>query len=291
MTSRNPPASSRPRRHSGRGGRNGDASRDGGRDGGRDGARGGSRGEQRGEWLYGTHAVLAAAANARRRCRRLLAVEAAGERLRQAAAAAGAPRPEVELVDRRAIAALLPANAVHQGLAALVEPLEEPALETLIAALGDEPRARVVVLDQATDPRNVGAVIRSSGAFAVAAVITQDRHAPAATGALAKAATGALETVPLISVVNIARAMRALKDAGFWCVGLDAGAPTTLAAAGLPRKVALILGSEGHGLRRLTLETCDLLVRIPIQPASGSLNLSAAAAIALYELARLEDQE
>lgn len=239
------------------------------------------------EWLYGAHPVLAAAVNTARRCRRLLAIEAAADRLRQAAAAANAPRPEVELVDRRTLEALLPANAVHQGMAALVWPLEQPGLEALLDDLADAPSARVVVLDQATDPRNVGAVIRSAGAFAAAAVITQDRHAPSASGALAKAATGALERVPLISVVNIARAMRMLKDAGFWCTGLDASAPTALAAADLPRRVALILGSEGRGLRRLTLETCDLAVRIPIVPSSGSLNLSAAAAIALYELVRI----
>lgn len=271
MTSRNPPTTRRFRRHLGRAGRNSE--------------------ESRGDWLYGAHAVLAAAANSRRRCRRLLAVEATAERLRQAAAAADAPRPEVELVDRRAIEALLPANAVHQGFAALAEPLEEPSLDALLHDLGDAVSARIVVLDQATDPRNVGAVIRSSAAFAAAALITQDRHTPAVTGALAKAATGALERVPLIGVVNIARAMRTLKEADFWCVGLDAAAPTSLAAAKLPRRVALILGSEGHGLRRLTLETCDLLARIPIEPTSGSLNLSAAAAIALYELARLADAE
>lgn len=240
-----------------------------------------------GLWLYGIHAVLAAVANPRRRVRRLLATEATLPRLRAAAAAAPVARPEVEAAaDRRSMEALLPPGAVHQGMAALVEPLAEVALEDLLADIGEAPRARLVVLDQASDPRNVGAVVRSAAAFSVAAVVTQDRHAPQATGALAKAAAGGLERVPLVPVVNLARTLRRLQAAGFCCVGLDAEAEATLATSLPAGRVALVLGSEGHGLRRLVRESCDLLARIEIAPESGSLNLSAAAAIGLYALAQ-----
>lgn len=239
-----------------------------------------------GIWLYGAHAVLAAVANPERRIRRLVAQQPAFERLQAAAAAAPAPRPTVETVDRKALDALLPPGAVHQGVAAYVAPLPELALEDLLVRIEDDPRACLVVLDQATDPRNVGAVLRSAAAFSAAAVLTQDRHAPAATGALAKAAAGGLERVPLVGVVNLARALRTLRAAEFWCVGLDADADRMLAGSLPGGRVALVLGSEGRGLRRLVREACDALARIPIAAESESLNLSAAAAIALYELAR-----
>lgn len=239
-----------------------------------------------GIWFYGAHAVLAATGNPERRVRRLVATEGARERLSSAAAVAPVARPAVEVADRRALDALLSPGAVHQGMAALVAPLPELALEDLLERLEERSRITVVVLDQATDPRNVGAVIRSAAAFSAAAVLTQDRHAPATTGALAKAAAGGLERVPLLAVVNLARALRTLRGAGFWCVGLDAGAEPALATVPPADRVALVLGSEGRGLRRLVREACDVLARIPIAPESGSLNLSAAAAIALYEHAR-----
>jgi 23S rRNA (guanosine2251-2'-O)-methyltransferase len=239
-----------------------------------------------GLWLYGTHAVLAAVANPARRIRRLVAAEGGRERLQAAAGGAPVPRPAVEPAERRALEALLPPGSVHQGMAALAAPLAELSLEDLLDGVRDERCVRVVVLDQATDPRNVGAVVRSAAAFGAAAVLTQDRHAPAATGALAKAAAGGLERVPLVAVVNLARALRTLRDAGFCCIGLDAQAQPTLAALPRADRAALVLGSEGRGLRRLVRESCDLLARIPIAAGSESLNLSAAAAIALYELAR-----
>jgi 23S rRNA (guanosine2251-2'-O)-methyltransferase len=239
-----------------------------------------------GIWLYGTHAVLAAVANPARQIRRLVAGEGGRERLQAAAASAPAARPEVEVCERRVLEALLPPGAVHQGMAALAAPLAELSLEDLLDRVRDEPRVRLVVLDQATDPRNVGAVIRSAAAFGAAAVLSQDRHAPAATGALTKAAAGGLERVPLIAVVNLARALRTLQDAGFCCIGLDAQAKPMLASLPRAERTALVLGSEGNGLRRLVRESCDLLARIPIAAGSESLNLSAAAAIALYELVR-----
>lgn len=239
-------------------------------------------------WLYGVHAVLAAIANPQRPCRRLLVAAAEGDipqRVAAAAARAGRPPPPVEAVGRRDIEAVLPPAAVHQGLALLTAPLPAPTLDEAIAAAGDG-EARIVVLDQATDPRNVGAVLRSAAAFAAAAVVMQERHAPPVTGVLAKAASGALETVPLVRAVNLARALDGLKRSGFWCLGLDAAAPRTLADTRPPGRAALVLGAEGAGLRRLTREACDLLVRIPVAPPVDSLNVSATAAIALYELTR-----
>jgi 23S rRNA (guanosine2251-2'-O)-methyltransferase len=175
---------------------------------------------------------------------------------------------------------------VHQGIAAQLDALEEPDIEDIVRATEGLESARVVVLDQVTDPHNVGAIIRSAAAFGTAAVVMPERNSPPSTGTLAKAASGAIEHVPLVRVVNLARALDRLKQAGFWCVGLDAGATTALHAADLSGKVAVVLGAEGEGLRRLTREHCDLMVRIPISRGMESLNVSNAAAIALYELAR-----
>jgi 23S rRNA (guanosine2251-2'-O)-methyltransferase len=241
-------------------------------------------------WIFGLHAVEAALANPERKCHRFLAAqglnEEAARRLAQAAGSAGVPRPHRESPDRADLEALLPPGTVHQGVALLVSPLPEPGIEAAWEGLAEGESGIVVVLDQATDPRNVGAVLRSAAAFGARAVIAQTRHAPDETGVLAKAASGALERVPLVQATNLARAMETLKENGYWCVGLDARAETTLAGAGLSGRVALVLGSEGEGLRRLVRESCDLLARIPIAGAVESLNLSNAAAVALYELAR-----
>jgi len=215
-----------------------------------------------------------------------MAAAGAAERLSEMATALDTSTPRVEVVDRGDLDAVLTPGAVHQGVAVQADPLPTRDFKTLVQDLSEIPDSRVVVLDQATDPRNIGAVLRSAAAFGARAVIMQDRHAPEATAALAKAASGALETVPLVRVVNIARALRALKEVDFWLIGLDGGGDTPLAGASPGGRVTLVLGAEGGGLRRLTREACDALVRIPIGPAVESLNLSTAAAIALYELAR-----
>ncbi len=230
-------------------------------------------------WIYGLHTVSAALVNPRRTVARLLATAEAVEKLPPAEALS-----RVEIVDRRALDQILPPGAVHQGVALAAEPLDQPLLDELIA---DAPEhCVVVVLDQVSDPHNVGAVLRGAAALGGLAVIQAERGAPGTTGVLAKAASGALEVVPFIAVTNLVRGLEALKSGGFWCIGLDGGAEKTLAETAPTGRVALVLGAEGSGLRRLTAEHCDLLARLPTRPPVASLNVSAAAAVALYELAR-----
>jgi 23S rRNA (guanosine2251-2'-O)-methyltransferase len=242
-------------------------------------------------WLWGRHAVAAALANPARRWRRLVVI--ADDR-REAVALAAAARAAcdadgdaVEVIERAVLARLLPDGAVHQGWALAVEPLTAPALdEALQTAEMRHGRAIVVVLDRVGDPHNVGAILRSAAAFGAVAVIVAEHGAPPVTGILAKAASGALEHVPLIRATNLARTLERLKEAGFWCCGLDAAAPQPLAALDPGPRVALVLGSEGGGLRRLVREECDYLARLPTTQQQRSLNVSNAAAIALYELTR-----
>jgi 23S rRNA (guanosine2251-2'-O)-methyltransferase len=232
-------------------------------------------------WLHGLHAVAAALANPRRRLKRLLLTPEAESELAKRTQRPWRVQPEI--VDRHRFQTFLAEDAVHQGAALLAEPLTPLALDQAIAR-SDGP---VLLLDQVTDPRNVGAILRSAAAFGAACVVMQDRHAPPETGALARAASGALEVVPIAREVNLARAITMLQRAGFWVLGLAGDAPQTLAeAAPRDRRVALVLGAEESGLRRLQRETCDELVRLPIAAGVESLNVAAAAAVALYEIAR-----
>jgi 23S rRNA (guanosine2251-2'-O)-methyltransferase len=235
-------------------------------------------------WLYGVHAVTEALRNPARRVERLLATANAAERLKQACPAA---RPEI--ADRDAIEAALPPGAVHQGLALLAAPLPARSLEDVLDAHPGD--ALLVMLDQVTDPQNVGAILRSAAAFGAAAVILPHRHAPPVTGALAKAASGALEHVPLIDVGNLDRALQTLKEAGFWCLGLDGTAERGIDEDLPGGRLVLVMGAEGAGLRRLTAERCDMLVRLPTQGPIATLNVSNAAAVALYALSRKPDGE
>lgn len=236
-----------------------------------------------GNWLYGQHACLAALDNPERYIHRAVMT-------RDSAAALGrqwSGRLTPEIIDRARLDTLLPPGSVHQGIALLVEPLEDPGIESLAVAPAGG-RDLVLILDQVTDPRNTGAILRTAAAFGARALIVTDRHAPEATGALAKAASGGLEVVPMLRVTNLARAMDLLAQYGFWRVGLEAGADRDLTAAlaGVNR-LALVLGAEDEGLRRLTREACDFLARLPMQPGIvESLNVSVAAGIALYEAAR-----
>jgi 23S rRNA (guanosine2251-2'-O)-methyltransferase len=242
-----------------------------------------------GYWIYGRHAVEAALANPARRIRRLAVAAGDGppgelaplleRRAREAGIA-------VESLDRAVLSRLLPSEAVHQGVAARVEPLAETDLGDLIDALAGPEPATLLVLDRITDPHNVGAILRSAAVFGATAVILTERHAAPESGSLAKAASGALEYVPLIRVGNLARALEAIKEGGFWTVGLAAEAERTLAEVAPSGRVALVLGAEGEGLRRLTRERCDLLARLPTAGPIAHLNVSNAAAVGLYEIAR-----
>jgi len=236
------------------------------------------RGGHQSVWIYGRHAVLAALANPDRRIERVLATKDMVERH------AGVLGAKVQVLSRDEMSERLPAGAVHQGIAILASPLEEPGLEDLLARCGDS--AMILALDQVTDPHNVGAILRTAVAFGAAGVLTTERNAPADTGVLAKAASGALELVPLVRAVNLARALEQLKEAGFWLYGLDEKGDAPLAKLDLAGRVCVVLGAEGEGLRRLTAEKCDRLVTIPTTEALSALNVSNAAAVALYEWAR-----
>ena len=242
-----------------------------------------------GPWLYGRHAVAAALANPARRVRRLIALPETVAELRSLAAAATArlPAGAPEVLDRRGFEMLLPQGAVHQGMALAAEPLPARDIDDVLDGIAEAVGPQIIVLlDQVTDPHNIGAVLRSAAAFAARAVIVPDHGAPPVTGVLAKAASGALEAVPLLRVTNLARSLDRLKEAGFWCLGLEEGAAASLTETDAGARVALVLGAEGSGLRRLTRERCDLLARLPTRGEPASLNVSNAAAIALYELTR-----
>jgi 23S rRNA (guanosine2251-2'-O)-methyltransferase len=188
----------------------------------------------------------------------------------------------VEYADVADLGRLVSHDAPHQGLVLECEPLEEIHLDDVLNGDPDRP---IVVLDQVTDPHNVGAILRSAAAFGAAALVTQDRHAPPESGSLAKAASGALEFVPWVRVVNLARALEEIAEAGYWRIGLAGDADAEFAQALAAGPVALVLGAEGEGLRHNIAAHCDALARLPIGEAMESLNVSNAAAIALYAVA------
>jgi 23S rRNA (guanosine2251-2'-O)-methyltransferase len=223
--------------------------------------------------LYGWHTVKAALENPARNPRKLLATENAARRL----ADEGVPLAVTpQIVRPGTIAERLSPDAVHQGLYLEADPLPSPPIEQIAA------EGVVLVLDQITDPHNVGAIFRSAAAFAASAIVTTARHSPEATGVLAKSASGAIEHVPLITVQNLARGLAALKERGFFVVGLDSGGDSELSALPLRKPLALVLGAEGRGLRQLTKETCDHVARLDLPGAITSLNVSNAAVLALH---------
>jgi 23S rRNA (guanosine2251-2'-O)-methyltransferase len=223
--------------------------------------------------LYGWHTVTAALANPRREIRKLLLTENAARRLAEEEIDT---RVEPEIVRPNLIDQRLGPDAVHQGMLAEADPLPSPDIDTLAQ------EGIVLVLDQITDPHNVGAIMRSAAAFAVKAIVTTARHSPEATGVLAKSASGALELVPLVTVQNLARTLNEMNERGFLTVGLDSQGQENLGAVALRQPLALVLGAEGKGLRQLTRETCRVVARLDMPGEIKSLNVSNAAVLALY---------
>ncbi len=240
--------------------------------------------------LFGIHAVRQAWLNPERRCRALWATDGGFKALGTAidhAKAEGLDRPAPEIVQRGKLDKLVGAGAVHQGVALDADPLPPTDLEDIGRAAAIRDSVAIIVLDQVTDPHNIGAILRSSAAFGALAMIVTDRHTPEITGTLAKSASGAVEHVPMVRVRNLVQALLRLKELGFHCVGLAEEAESVLAdAIGGSAKTAIVLGAEGDGLRSLTRDTCDTLAHLPTDGPIGSLNVSNAAAVALYELAR-----
>jgi 23S rRNA (guanosine2251-2'-O)-methyltransferase len=229
--------------------------------------------------LWGKHAVAAALDNPNRKVLRAWATRETADFLQF-------PKDiPLTIADVADLGRLVPHDARHQGVVIEVEPLEDAWLDGILNT--DPERAVLLVLDQVTDPHNIGAIMRSAAAFGAIGIVTQDRHSPPESGVVAKAASGTLERVPWIRVVNLARALEEIAEAGFWRIGLTGDAQTELKAALGPARVALVLGAEGPGLRPNTRDHCDALARLPISNAVESLNVSNAAAVALYAAASL----
>ena len=243
-------------------------------------------------WLYGLHAVSAALKNPSRSCQDLLMTPDAAARLAPTLESLAAGQvPSIRTVGAADVEAVLPNGAVHQGIALRTDRLDPTYLEDSCAPRIDannEPKTSnlVMVLDHVTDPQNVGAVLRSAAAFGAKALVVTQSNAPAESGSLAKAASGALDILPYIQVTNLARALDQLAELGYWRIGLAAQAESLLGELDLSGNVALVLGAEGSGLRRLTATKCDMLARLPTQAGFPDLNVSNAAAVALYEIAR-----
>ncbi len=227
-------------------------------------------------YLYGHHACQMALLNPKRKIEKIFVTQSS---ILEKLPSIG--KTKVEIIDKKNLDKLLPSGSVHQGIALSVQPLSNQTLDFLGEI--EEPNQRVMVLDHVSDPHNVGAILRSAAVFGAKALIMTERHAPKESGSLAKSASGALELVPICVVSNLAQALKDLKALGFWCVGFAESGKQTLDQIDLKGKIALVLGGEGEGMRRLTQENCDFTVRLPSADTFSTLNVSNAAAIALYD--------
>ena len=228
--------------------------------------------------LYGRHAVLSALANPKRQVNKILCTKENVDELRKSS------NIVPQIVERKEIDKLLSADAVHQGIVAYCNKLDGWTLDELCDASVDKENCHILILDQVTDPQNVGAIIRSAVAFDTLALIMQDKNSPEENGAMAKASAGMIEHLPIVRVTNLSRAIEKLKDVGFWVVGMDGYAQITIDKMDKNGKIAVVMGSEGKGMRRLVEENCDTTVKLPISPLTESLNVATACAIALYEI-------
>ena len=230
--------------------------------------------------LYGKHAVMSALENPNRKIKKLLCTVENATYVKSKY-----PNLNVVTVDKKEIDKLIP-DATHQGYALFCNPLDNLSIEELCEMASNKSKCNVLILDQVTDPQNIGAIIRSCAAFGTMALIVQDKNSPQESGAMAKAAAGTMELVPVVRVTNLARSIETLKKNGFWIVGMDGYAKNNVDKIDKDAKLAVIMGSEGSGMRRLVEESCDINVRLPINDRVESLNVSTAAAIILYELSK-----
>lgn len=231
--------------------------------------------------IYGRHAVLSALKNPKRKIKKLIITAE-----NRAEVAKIAPQAPLTISDKKEFAKILPEDAVHQGFALYCDRLETYTLTDLLHLAENKTRCHILILDQVTDPQNIGAIIRSCAAFETLGLIVQDKNSPLESGAMDKAAAGTTEFVPVARVANLSRAIATLKENGFWIMGMDGYAQTTIDKIDKSGKTAIVMGSEGKGMRRLVEENCDSSVKLPISPNVESLNVSTAAAIALYELSK-----
>ena len=248
----------------------------------------------RGFWLYGQHASIEAVLNAKRRIHRIVTTENGLETLRSAldeAAGKGLGRPQPEVLKNSAFAETITDAPGHNGIAIDVAPLMQPDLPTVIEALPANAPACLIVLDQVTDPHNIGAIIRSAAAFGAVAVVAQDRNAPDETAVMTKIASGGSEHVPYVKVTNISRTLAWLEEHDFIAYALDERGDSILGDTKFTQRAALVMGAEGSGLRRLVAERCHHTISLPTLPPILSLNVSNAAAVTLYEWSRATAQQ
>lgn len=234
--------------------------------------------------LYGRHAVIAAINNPNRKIHKIYCSKDNLEELRAACLKNNLPANIISVLEKKELDKLLPRDAVHQGFAMQCQELENFSLDEICQMADKVLNCHILILDQVTDPQNIGAIIRSCVAFDTLALILQDKNSPAETGSMAKASVGTIEALPICRVTNLSRAIEKLKANGFWIVGLDGYATSYIEDIDKSGKIALIMGSEGKGMRRLVEENCDTTVKLPISSKVESLNVSTAAAIALYEI-------
>lgn len=236
--------------------------------------------------LYGKHAVESALLNPKRKISALWCTAENALWLRDLLLQAHRDKITLKIVDKKELDKMLPQDAVHQGVVLETQPLPNVDLTEVICRCENNPLARILVLDQVSDPQNIGAIIRSCAAFNISALIMQDKNSPQESGAMVKASAGTIEFLPVCRVTNLSRALETLKQNGFWCIGMDGYAKHSIDKINKNAKIAVVMGSEGKGLRRLVQDNCDDTVKLLINPNVESLNVSVAAAIALYELSK-----
>jgi 23S rRNA (guanosine2251-2'-O)-methyltransferase len=233
--------------------------------------------------IYGKHAVICALSNPKRKIKRLYTTKVIWDELKNKYSHLKMP---VNILQAAELNNIAPANSNHQNIILITEPLEQPELEDILINSSQNKVSCILILDQVTDPHNIGAIIRSAAAFSADAVILPYNNSPKENNSILKSAAGACETVPMINVVNITNCIKTLKEEGYWIIGLDGHTDTTLSNSVFASKVAIILGSEDSGMRKLTKMNCDHIVKISISDRLESLNVSNAAAIALYEFSQ-----